>query len=215
MKKRFQKYLREFNQYFVDDSAVLAALKLIEEKVSQLPEEKEKSIANLIVPAELNGKELAFALFSDGACRGNPGPGSWATIGQNPQGELIFEATGFEMLTTNNRMELEAIIASLKQLQYYMTERNIKNISDYEIYVYSDSKYAVEGITKWAVSWKNNGWKKADKKEPENLDLWKELDDLKHQFTHLNFLWVRGHVGHPQNERCDQLCNRALDEAGY
>lgn len=214
-KKKFQRYLKEFMQYFTNDSEVLTALNLLKEKVELLPDAEEKVSRELVVPNEINGKMFAFALFSDGACRGNPGPGSWATLAQNPQGEVIFEATGFEMKTTNNRMELEGMIASLKQLQYYLAEKNVESNSHSEIYVYSDSKYAIEGITKWVIGWKNNGWKKADKKEPENLDLWQELDELKAQFSQLNFMWVKGHAGHPQNERCDELCNKALDEAGY
>lgn len=213
-KKKFQKYIKELAQYFANDTTITSALNVIEEKISMLPNEEEKANKELIVPQEVAGKASAFALFSDGACRGNPGPGSWATIAQNAQGDILFEATGFETKTTNNRMELEAIISSLKQLQHYFAEKKSDQTNP-EIYLYSDSKYAVEGITKWVIGWKNNGWKKADKKEPENLDLWQELDSLKHQFTNLSFMWVKGHDGHPQNERCDQLCNRALDEAGY
>ena len=131
-------------------------------------------------------------MYSDGACKGNPGPGGWGTI-------LVFnnvekELSGGEKHTTNNRMELSGAIAGLKALK-----------EPCEVTLTSDSKYLVDGITKgWAVSWRKNGWKKADKKPALNPDLWGELLELleKHR---VEFVWVKGHAGHPYNERCDSL----------
>ena len=83
------------------------------------------------------------------------------------------------------------------------------------VFLYSDSKYVVDGIQKWVPGWKRRGWKKADNKAPENLDLWQELDVLVSKFDELQFKWVKGHSGHPQNEFCDQLANKSLDESGF
>ena len=212
-KKKFHRYITEMRKFFKEEDSIAGLLDELHRRVEDLPElpipKKE-----LVIPEQIQGKENHFALFSDGACRGNPGPGSWASIGQNSKGEMIFESNGLEILTTNNRMELEGAIVSLKELQNHLSTLGIdqKLIT---VYLFSDSKYVIEGITKWVVGWKNNGWKKADKKEPENLEQWKELDHLKEHFSHLHFEWVKGHAGHPQNERCDELCNIALDEAGY
>ncbi|RPJ76098.1 MAG: ribonuclease HI [Alphaproteobacteria bacterium] len=162
----------------------------------------------------MRGLSQGFAIFADGACRGNPGPGAWATIIQDTNSEIILKSSGVDVPTTNNKMELEGVIRGLKGL----IEKWIEDgISDREspVFVYSDSKYVVEGIEKWVVGWKARGWKKADNKDPENLLLWKELDQLKLSFDHINFLWVKGHAGHPQNEMCDRMANLALDEAGF
>ena len=113
------------------------------------------------------------------------------------------------MTTTNNRMELEGALQALEAL----TREDTKALSK-SVFLYSDSKYVVDGIEKWVPGWKKRGWKKADKKEPENLALWQELDTVVGKFKKLRFQWVKGHAGHPQNEYCDQLANQALDEAG-
>ncbi len=165
------------------------------------------------MPAELNGIENSFALFSDGACRGNPGPGSFGMLAQNNAGDVIFEGSGVDNPTTNNRMELEGAIVALENLVEFLKENPPK--AKPHVWLFSDSKYVVEGVEKWVAGWKARGWKKADKKEPENVDLWKRLDETTKLFTNLKFKWVKGHAGHPQNERCDQLANIALDEAGF
>lgn len=131
-------------------------------------------------------------LFTDGACSGNPGPGGWGAILRYNEREK--ELCGGEKETTNNRMELLAAINGLKALKEPCVVKLV-----------TDSKYLSDGVTKgWAESWKNNGWKKADKKPAQNIDLWEELLSLldKHE-VHIE--WVKGHAGHPENERCDTL----------
>lgn len=131
-------------------------------------------------------------MFTDGACSGNPGPGGWGTILRYGTAEK--ELSGGEADTTNNRMELLAVINGLAALK-----------EPCHVTIQSDSRYVVDGIEKgWARSWKQNGWRKADKKPALNADLWEKLLTLLdiHQVT---FVWIKGHAGHPENERCDQL----------
>ena len=131
-------------------------------------------------------------IYTDGACSGNPGPGGWGAILR--YGKVEREISGGEEHTTNNRMELTAVISALEALK-----------EPCEVDLYSDSKYVVEAIEKgWAVGWRARGWKKADKKPALNPDLWERLLDLleKHK---VNFIWIKGHNEHPENERCDQL----------
>ena len=137
-------------------------------------------------------------LFTDGACRGNPGPGGWGAY-------LIFKDKekslyGFEDDTTNNRMELMAAIQGLKALNRSCT-----------IELKTDSKYVLQGITEWMPGWKKNGWKTAAKKPVKNVDLWQLLDNevSRHQ---VNWQWVKGHAGIHGNEMADQLANQAIDE---
>lgn len=136
-------------------------------------------------------------IFSDGACSGNPGPGGWGTILQftDPQGKLHEkELSGGEAHTTNNRMELTGVIAGLNAL-----------IMPCAVTLTTDSRYVADSITKgWVYAWQKKGWVKADKKPALNVDLWEQLLPLlkKHKVT---IVWVKGHAGHPENERCDQL----------
>lgn len=134
----------------------------------------------------------AVQLYTDGACKGNPGPGGYGAILRFGSREK--ELSGGEISTTNNRMELMAAIVGLEAL----TE-------PCEVTLYSDSKYLVDSVTKrWVYSWRKNGWKKADKKPALNVDLWERLLIMleKHRVA---FVWIRGHDGHEFNERCDQL----------
>jgi ribonuclease HI len=151
-----------------------------------------------------------FIAFSDGACRGNPGPGAWGSLVQRVDESVIYEGSGIEVNTTNNRMELQGAIEALKFICSF-SEFN----KSQSVVLVSDSKYVVDGMNQWVVGWKKRGWKKADKKTPENIEQWQELDRLKESFDSLIFQWVKGHAGHPQNEHCDQLANVALDEAGF
>lgn len=131
-------------------------------------------------------------IFTDGACSGNPGPGGWGAVLRYNGKEK--ELSGGERETTNNRMELTAAIMALRALK-----------EPCKVTLTTDSKYLADGIEKgWAVSWKKNGWKKADKKPALNVDLWEEILDLfsKHD---ISINWVKGHNGHPENERCDAL----------
>ncbi len=131
-------------------------------------------------------------MFTDGSCSGNPGPGGWGTILRYKGVEK--ELSGGEHETTNNRMEMTAVISGLKALN-----------EPCEVDLYTDSKYVCDSVTKgWVYSWKNNNWCKADKKPALNVDLWQEMLALleKHKVT---FHWLKGHNGHPENERCDSL----------
>lgn len=131
-------------------------------------------------------------LFTDGACSGNPGPGGWGAILRYNGVEK--ELSGGEKDTTNNRMELTAVIMGLKALK-----------EPCKVTLTTDSKYVSDGISKgWAQSWKNNGWRKADKKPALNPDLWDELLNLLN-LHEVEINWVKGHAGHPENERCDEL----------
>ena len=131
-------------------------------------------------------------LYTDGACSGNPGPGGWGAILSFRDAEK--ELSGGEENTTNNRMELTAVIRGLQALK----EPCI-------VELYSDSKYVIDGLSKgWAASWQKNGWKKADKKPALNPDLWEILLELTQMHT-LHYHWVKGHAENPKNNRCDQL----------
>ena len=137
-------------------------------------------------------------LYTDGACRGNPGKGGYGAI--LVYGKYEKEISGGERETTNNRMELMAAIAALRALKVPC-----------DITLTSDSRYLVDGIEKgWAVGWRARGWKKADKSPALNADLWGELLDLFEKHT-IRLVWVRGHVGHPYNERCDALATAFAD----
>jgi len=132
-------------------------------------------------------------LYTDGACSGNPGPGGWAYILKHAASGKAKEGSGGEAATTNNRMELRAVIEGLNALT-----------RPARVELYSDSQYVLNGLKEWMESWKRRGWKTADKKPVKNQDLWELLDELKH--THeLRFHWIRGHNEHPENERCDEL----------
>src|SRR5688572_5517924 len=137
-------------------------------------------------------------LFTDGACLGNPGPGGWAALLRYKGSEK--ELAGGEALTTNNRMELMAVIEGLKSLTRACT-----------VTVFTDSQYVQKGITEWIHSWKRKGWKTADKKPVKNADLWQALDEarLRHAVT---WTWVRGHAGHIENERVDVLARAEAEK---
>ncbi len=132
------------------------------------------------------------SIYTDGACSGNPGPGGWGTILR--YGDIEKELFGGESQTTNNRMELTAVIEGLKALKEAC-----------EVTLYSDSKYFIDSVEKgWVYAWQKKGWIKSDKKPALNVDLWEEILILlkKHKIT---LIWVKGHAGHPENERCDKL----------
>lgn len=131
-------------------------------------------------------------IYSDGACSGNPGPGGWGAILR--YGKYEREMSGGERQTTNNRMELLAIISALQALN-----------EPCKVFIHSDSKYVIDAVVQgWAKKWKANGWMRNKKDKALNVDLWKQLLELldKHQ---VEFEWIKGHSGHPENERCDQM----------
>ncbi len=131
-------------------------------------------------------------IFTDGACSGNPGPGGWGAVLRYNGREK--ELSGGEKDTTNNRMELTAVISALSTLK-----------EPCKVRLTTDSKYVADGVTKgWAKSWQQNGWRKGDKKPALNPDLWQKLLDLL-DIHDVEIVWVKGHAGHPENERCDQL----------
>lgn len=137
-------------------------------------------------------------VYSDGACKGNPGPGGWGALleCQGVERELF----GAEADTTNNRMELTAVIMALRALKRAC-----------EVQVYTDSQYVQKGITEWIAGWQKNGWKNSKKEPVKNADLWRELltESARHQ---VRWGWVKGHAGHPGNERADALANQAIEE---
>ncbi len=139
-------------------------------------------------------------IYTDGACLGNPGVGGWGAI-------LLYkehrkEICGGEKDSTNNRMELRAVIEALKTLK-----------KSCQVTIYTDSKYVMDGITKWIFNWKKNGWKSADKKPVKNVEFWQELDHevAKHQ---IKWVWVKGHAGNPLNEAVDELARSAAEKIG-
>ncbi|AWF80835.1 ribonuclease HI [Microbulbifer sp. A4B17] len=139
-----------------------------------------------------------ITIYTDGACRGNPGPGGWGAL--LVYGEREKELFGGEAHTTNNRMELLAAIKALEALK-----------QPCKVDLHTDSQYLRQGITGWINNWKKNGWKTASKKPVKNADLWRQLDDSVSQHE-VQWHWVKGHAGHPGNERADQLANRGVDE---
>lgn len=140
-------------------------------------------------------------LFTDGACSGNPGPGGWGFLLRHPKTGKSIERSGGDRMTTNNRMELAAVIEGLSVL----TRPSV-------VELYSDSQYVLNGLKQWMAGWKKKGWKTASKQPVKNVDLWKRLDELKDGHD-IRFHWVRGHAGHPENERVDDLAVEARDRA--
>ena len=149
----------------------------------------------------LNPRPMAnkkVEVFTDGACSGNPGPGGWGVILRYNQHEK--ELSGGHPETTNNRMELTAVIEGLKALKQAC-----------QLTLTTDSEYVKKGMTEWIKTWKAKGWKNAKNKPIANLDLWQELDALAQKHT-IRWKWVKGHANHPENERCDELARQALKE---
>jgi ribonuclease HI len=143
--------------------------------------------------------EGVVEIFTDGACSGNPGPGGWGAVLRYNGHER--ELTGFANPTTNNRMEMMAAIAALEALK-----------RPSRVHIHTDSQYLRDGITRFIHAWKTRGWKTADKKPVKNIDLWQRLDAATkpHQ---VEWFWVRGHSGHPENERADALARSGIEEA--
>lgn len=144
--------------------------------------------------------EATVEVYADGACRGNPGPGGWGVLLRAAGRER--ELLGGEPATTNNRMELTAVIRALESLEARSRVR-----------LYTDSQYVQKGITEWIHDWKRRGWRTAGRKAVKNVDLWMRLDELA-RGHHVEWHWVRGHAGHPGNERADALANKGIDHGG-
>ncbi|MCB9991093.1 MAG: ribonuclease HI [Rhodospirillales bacterium] len=141
-------------------------------------------------------EENTVTLYTDGACSGNPGPGGWGVVMRWNGHEK--ELSGAEADTTNNRMELMAVIQGLETLK-----------RPCRVEVYTDSKYVLQGITEWLAGWKAKGWKTASKKPVKNQDLWQRLDEAQARHE-VAYHWVKGHAGHPENERADSLATGAI-----
>lgn len=137
-------------------------------------------------------------IYTDGACRGNPGPGGWGALMRSGKHEK--ELWGGEAHTTNNRMEMTAVIESLKALK-----------QPSEVVLTTDSQYVRKGITEWIAGWKRKNWQTSARKPVKNVDLWQEIDALASLHT-VEWRWVKGHSGHAENERVDDLANRGIDE---
>ena len=137
-------------------------------------------------------------IYTDGSCQGNPGPGGWGVLLRYK--DVTKELSGYTPATTNNRMELQAAIMGLEALKR-------PTIVD----LYTDSQYVRDGITKWLPQWKSKGWLLSTKKPVKNRDLWEELDALSQKHT-VSWHWIRGHQGHPENERADELARQAIPQ---
>jgi ribonuclease HI len=141
---------------------------------------------------------MEVRLYTDGACKGNPGPGGWGALLQfQGKEKTLF---GAERDTTNNRMELTAAIKGLEALS-----------RSCQVHLYTDSQYVKNGMTLWIEGWKKRGWKNANREPVKNQDLWEQLD-LAARRHQIEWFWVKGHSGHPENERADQLANQAIEE---
>ena len=144
-----------------------------------------------------------IVIYTDGACKGNPGPGGWGALLRAADGAEK-ELCGGELETTNNRMEMMAVIEALSALK-----------RPCHVILHVDSQYVLKGMTEWLQGWKAKGWRTAAKQPVKNVDLWQRLDALVHQSEHrIEWRWVRGHAGDPGNERADALANRGVEQLG-
>lgn len=141
---------------------------------------------------------MIIKIYTDGACKGNPGPGGWGVVMQYGQHEKTLY--GAVQNTTNNRMELTAAIKGLESLTRQC-----------QVQLFTDSQYLKQGMTQWMTTWKKKGWKNTKKEPVKNQDLWQQLDALSTSH-HVEWHWLKAHVGHPENERADQLANQAIQE---
>lgn len=146
--------------------------------------------------SDSSGGSKRVRLYTDGSCHGNPGPGGWAAILEF--GAKTREITGNDPATTNNRMEMMAVLEGLRALKEPCV-----------VEVWTDSRYVVDGMKSWLAGWKKRGWKTASKQPVKNEEIWRALDDEASRHT-ITWNWVKGHDGHPQNERCDELANEAI-----
>lgn len=146
----------------------------------------------------MNSKNELVEIYADGACKGNPGPGGWGAWLAYDGREK--ELCGGDPLTTNNRMELTAVIRALEVLK-----------RPFRVRVHTDSVYVQKGISEWIHSWKVRGWRTSDKKPVKNVDLWRELDHLAQQHQ-IEWIWVKGHAGNAGNERADALANKGVEQ---
>ena len=198
MKEDILKFLKKMKSFLEGDQEGVDLVNQLEEKISNQ-----------------HSKVRPFwQAYTDGACRGNPGPGAWAGVVLDQSEEEAFECSGVEMSTTNNIMEMTAPLQTLRELITFLEDQN-QSVCEATIKIHSDSKYVVDGMNSWIHNWKKRGWKKSDGKAPENLKLWMELDEIVQEYFKVEFLWVKAHDGDYYNEKVDGLCNLALDQAGF
>jgi ribonuclease HI len=206
---KIESYLQKQNLYF---EAEESAVRLLRSRLEEVIEEDsvEDEALKLSAPKELQDSPIEFALYADGACKGNPGVGAMAYVMQSRAGEILVEGVEYESFTTNNKMELRGVIEGLRESSRVLTQKGLDSRL-LSILVVTDSKYVVEGMKQWVKGWKARGWKKADNKTPENLELWQSLDEVKDSFFHVEWMWVKGHAGHVQNEYCDRKANDEIN----
>lgn len=214
MKKKHIKNLNSLEKWLksagVLDAELAGSILLLKGAVETVTQEAEEDMS-LPVPSEIASTPEMIAVYSDGGCRGNPGPGAYAFLVQSHNGEVIAEGVDYESITTNNKMELQGPLMALHKLTVVLPEKGRDPMLT-KVKVLTDSKYVVDGMKSWVAGWKTRGWKKADGKAPENLSYWQELDQIRTKFMEVQWEWVKGHAGHPQNEYCDRKANEAMDE---
>lgn len=214
MKKKHLKNLISLEKWLLkelsSDDSVISAIQKIKSVIESLPDEEKEDDSALPAPSEISEEPNTFALYSDGGCRGNPGPGAFAYVIQEHSGNIIAQGGDFETFSTNNKMELSGPLHGLRELKEVLPNLG-KDALLTKVKVMTDSKYVVDGMKSWVKGWKSRGWKKADNKAPENLELWQELDLVSQQFLQIDWVWVKGHGGHPQNEFCDKKANELMD----
>ena len=190
--KAYDAATEEVNEFFICQEC---GERLVQDDVV-CPECRERE-AKAAAAAVQKEKGKLYHVFTDGACQGNPGPGGWGVVVKSQDGE--YELSGGEPETTNNKMELTATIQALKSLP-----------KGSRVELTTDSRYVQQGMRDWLPKWKRNGWKTSSKTPVKNADLWRELDTLSRKHK-IEFRWVKGHSGHPENERCDELATGAIE----
>lgn len=216
MKKKHLRALSSIENWIqkqnISNEEVKKSILSLRNTLESIPEvTKEDASDALPLPSEISNEPGTLALYSDGGCRGNPGPGAFAYVVQEYSGSILAEGVEFEAYTTNNKMELSGPLRGLQELKTILPEAGKEPLLT-KIKVITDSKYVVDGMKSWVQGWKSRGWRKADNKPPENLELWKELDLIRNSFMEVEWVWVKGHGGHPQNEYCDRKANEVMDE---
>ena len=217
MKKKHLKSLNTIEKWLLKESTELSGLTeafaAIKKSIEALPDDEEtqnEKDGSLPAPKEILDDPGMIAIYSDGGCRGNPGPGACAFVIQEYSGEVMAEGVEYEAHTTNNKMELSGPLKGLEELLDILPAKGKDPLLS-KVRVITDSKYVVDGMKSWVSGWKARGWKKADGKAPENMELWQSLDAIRGRFMQVDWMWVKGHAGHPQNEYCDRKANEVMD----
>lgn len=216
MKKKHLRALSSIENWLqkqnISNEEVKKSILSLRTAIESTPEVAKENISDALpLPSEISNEPGTLALYSDGGCRGNPGPGAFAYVVQEYSGTILAEGVEFEAYTTNNKMELSGPLRGLQELKVILPEGGKEPLLT-KIKVITDSKYVVDGMKSWVQGWKSRGWRKADNKPPENLELWQELDLIRNSFMEVEWVWVKGHGGHPQNEYCDRKANEVMDE---